>query len=64
MAEIKIPAKRQPDIVVTDSPEVVAEKIRLAKKMNQRPPGEPSLFEELMEDRRREREHELKKHGF
>jgi hypothetical protein len=61
---VKRPALHQPDIVVTDPPEVVTEKIRLAERMNKRPPGVPSLFEELMEDRRRERERELRHESF
>jgi len=54
----------QPDIVIIDPPKVVAEKIRLARMMNRRPPGLPSLFDELMEDRRRERERELAEDGY
>jgi hypothetical protein len=50
--------------VIIDPPEVVAEKIRLAREMNERPPDVPSLFEEFMEDRRRERERELREEGY
>jgi hypothetical protein len=55
---------RNPDFVIIDPPEVVAEKLRLARRLNERPLGEPSLFDELMADRRRERERELAEEGF
>lgn len=55
---------RNPDFVIIDPPEVVAEKLRPARRLNERPLGEPSLFDESMADRRREREGELAEEGF
>ena len=55
---------RHPDFEITDPPEVVAEKIRLALEADKRLPGERSLCDELLEDRRRERERELREEGY
>jgi hypothetical protein len=55
---------RQHDFEITDPPEVVAEKIRLALEADKRLPGERSLCDELLEDRRRERERELREEGY
>jgi hypothetical protein len=56
--------KRQPDIVVIEPPEIVAEKMRLAAEMNKRPEGEPSGCDLLIEERIRERIREKEQEGF
>jgi hypothetical protein len=55
---------RHPDFVISDPPEVVAEKMRLAKETDRLLFGERSLCDELLEDRRRERERELREDGY
>ena len=55
---------RSSQFVITDPPEVIAEKLRLAKEANRRLFGERSLCDELLEDRRFERERELRKVGW
>ena len=55
---------RQPDFVITDPPELVAEKLRLAKEADKLLFGERSLCDELLKDRRLERERELRKDGY
>jgi hypothetical protein len=50
--------------MIRNSPEVVSEKLRLAAEMDRRPLGDPSLYDQLLEDRRRERERELAEEGW
>ncbi|MGD0346207.1 MAG: hypothetical protein ABSA85_05585 [Terracidiphilus sp.] len=61
MSSIK---SRHPDFEITDPPELVAEKLRLAKEANKLLFGEPSLCDEFLEDRRLERERELRVEGY
>jgi len=53
-----------PDFVITEPPESLAAKMRLAAELDKRPEGTPSLFDELMEERRRERVRELEEEGW
>jgi hypothetical protein len=52
-----------PDILVTESWESVLAKIRLAAEENRRT-GKPSGCDTLLEDRRLERERELREEGW
>jgi len=61
MSSIK---SRHPDFKITDPPELVAEKLKLAKKADKLLFGERSLCDELLEDRRLERERELREEGY
>jgi hypothetical protein len=53
-----------PGIVITDPPEIVAEKIRLAAAIEKAHKSALSGTDLLLEDRRIERERELPKEGF
>jgi hypothetical protein len=55
---------RQTGFVITDPAEVVAEKMRLVSEADKLLRGERSLCDEFLEDRRLERERELRKEGF
>jgi hypothetical protein len=55
---------KNPDFVITDPPEVVAEKLRWAAAVDQLPKGTLSGTDLLPEDRRSEREKELADEGF
>jgi hypothetical protein len=55
---------RPSQFVIIDPPEVVAEKMRLPSEANRRHSGERSLCDEFHEDRRRERERELREEGW
>ncbi|MGA3335029.1 MAG: hypothetical protein ABSC62_12795 [Terracidiphilus sp.] len=61
---MRIMNMRQPDFVITDPPEVVAEKILLATERNKLPAGMPSGTDLLLEERRLERERELAEEGW
>jgi hypothetical protein len=61
---VKVSAKHQPDIVVADAPEVVAEKLRLAAAREKILKGALSGTDLLREDRWIERERELAQEGF
>jgi AbrB family looped-hinge helix DNA binding protein len=51
-----------PELVLR--PETLASKLAMIKKMRGIAAGGPSLCDELLEDRRRERERELKEEGW
>jgi hypothetical protein len=55
---------RHPDFEITDPPELVAEKLRLAKEANKLWFGERSLCDEFLQDRCLERERELREDGY
>lgn len=57
-------AMQQEDRQVAQKPEILEEKLRLIKAMRGCCAGGPSLCDELLEDRRRERERELAKDGY
>jgi hypothetical protein len=61
---MQVAKTRHPDIVVTGLPEIVAEKIRLTAEANKRPPGVPSLCDELLEERRRGRIRDMEQEGW
>jgi hypothetical protein len=56
--------ERLPDIVVTEPLESLRTKIRLAAGKNKRPSGTPSGCDLLIEERRAERERELREEGW
>jgi len=55
---------RQSDFTITDAPEAVAEKIRMVADLSRRPAVVPSGTDVLLDDRRRERERELREEGW
>jgi hypothetical protein len=61
---MRIRKMRQPDFVITDPPEVVAENILLAAERTKLPEDIPSGTDLLLEDRRLGRERELAEEGW
>jgi hypothetical protein len=53
-----------PDIVITGPVESLFEKLRVSEILDRRDPSSPSLCDELIADRRRERQRELEEEGW